>query len=235
MKIKPQAQKQPETLPTIKDKVTISIKDAMIIGHSVMSGAGIKQLLKNIHPECESSFFYPSQALRAVKDTPPQCIIIDTTTRSRDYFAIARTLKKIPILLVVSSDSPADALPLLRVGATGIVDDQCDPAEFRLALESCMQGQVYVPERYCRSLLVASLRKEGAVIEGKKLSKTQVRIVELVAKGLSVADIAQETGLQAASIHVYLCRIRKELGLSSQRQLERYLAENPSITGMMHD
>ena len=73
------------------------------------------------------------------------------------------------------------------------------------------------------------------MIEGKKLSKTQVRIVELVAKGLSVADIAQETGLQAASIHVYLCRIRKELGLSSQRQLERYLAENPSITGMMHD
>ena len=209
------------------------IQHLLIIGHSVMSGTGLTHLISRVSPHTHVRFSYPSHALEEIKSAAPDVIIIDTTTRSRDFFTLMRGVKKHPVLIIISSDSPADSLPFLRAGAMGLIDDQCTDTELLQALSSCMRGQIHVPGRYCRKLLFACLREDGAMVKGKKLSRTQVRIIEFVMQGLSINEIAQEMNLQAASIHVYLCRIRKELGLTSQRQLERYLNDNPNILHIM--
>lgn len=205
----------------------------LIIGHSVMSGSGLTLLINRVSPHTQVRFTYPSHAIEDIKSSKPDVIILDTTTRSREFFTLIRTVRKRPVLLIVSSDSPADSLPFLRAGAMGLIDDQCTDAEMLQALNSYMQGQIHVPERYRRKLLLACLREDGAMVKGKKLSRTQVRLIEFVLQGLSINEIAQEMNLRVASVHVYLCRIRKELGLTSQRQLERYLHDNPNLMHIM--
>ncbi len=199
----------------------------MVISNSTIAANGIIQMLEKSFPEYRASFFYPSQALSAAAQQSPLCVVIDVSLNAREYVATVRLLSKTPVLVVVSAERPIEALPLLRVGAMGMIDDRSPEHCFHEAIRHILSGEMHIPDHYVQPLLIASLRREGAVVKGRKMSKTQIRILELVARGMKIPEIAHETQLKEASVYVYMSKIRKELGMSSQKNLEAYLKAHP--------
>ena len=60
----------------------------------------------------------------------------------------------------------------------------------------------------------------------KTLTKTEIKILELIAKGLTDKEIAKTVGRSANTMHVHSANIRRKLGISNRAKLIIFAFKN---------
>jgi DNA-binding NarL/FixJ family response regulator len=126
-----------------------------------------------------------------------------------------------PILVFGVSPDLLLAQTALRAGADGFIHARMPPEQVIRALEVASDGEVVVP----RDLLKELTRKDTSV-DPDVLTPRQREVLELVAEGLSNAQIADRLFLTEFTIKQHLYKAYRLLGVRNRVQATRILRKN---------
>lgn len=138
--------------------------------------------------------------------------------------ALAMIRAKAPdIGVIILSSYPEEhyAVALIRQGASGYLNKQCEPSEITLAIRRVANGQRYLSPTVAE-LLAQQLNKPDAGEPHQQLSDRELQVFTRLAKGETVGDIAIGLSLSAKTVSTYRTRVMEKMSLSSNSDLTYY-------------
>jgi DNA-binding NarL/FixJ family response regulator len=120
------------------------------------------------------------------------------------------------------------ATTLLRQGASGYLNKECDPEEIVTAIRTVARGRRYV------SAAVGELLAEGLAGSGNRpaheaLSERELQVFLRLAKGETIGHMAESMFLSVKTVSTYRTRVLEKLSLASNSELTYYALKNGLI------
>lgn len=122
----------------------------------------------------------------------------------------------LPVVVLSALDDVDTVAKVMRLGAAGFVS-KASPTEVLLsALREVLHGEIWLPPEY-RDL--SDKRKRAkTVAERFGLTKSQARVLELLAEGKSNREIAELLGITEGTVKIHVSAIFKALGVNNRSQ-----------------
>lgn len=143
--------------------------------------------------------------------------------------AIKARFPDLPVLILSGFPESHYATTLLRQGASGYLNKECDPEEIANAIRTVARGRRYI------SAAVAELLADGM---GQKsvdkplhdgLSERELQVFLRLAKGETVGAIAESVFLSVKTVSTYRTRVLEKLKLETNSDLTYYALKNGLI------
>ncbi|HET9977211.1 MAG TPA: response regulator transcription factor [Burkholderiaceae bacterium] len=142
--------------------------------------------------------------------------------------AIKARRPDLPVLILSGFPEATYATQLLRQGASGYLNKQCDPQEIATAIRTVARGRRYVSAAVAE-LLAEGLSGTGEAPPHEALSERELQVFLRLAKGETVGQIAEQMFLSVKTISTYRSRIMDKLKLKSNADLTYYAMKNGLI------
>lgn len=116
----------------------------------------------------------------------------------------------------------------LRAGAKGYVIKRSAPAEVRVAIEEALEGRTYVTPLVRRPAEGTEAIPRHLVQEPEpvKLSDRQIRILQLMASGMTYRQTADTLVISTKTVDYHINLLRDKLGIAKVSQLLRWALDN---------
>lgn len=164
-------------------------------------------------------------AVEMVRTTPLDVLIMDVSMPGQTGAdAIVQIHARAPSLaILVLSGYPEEhyAVDLIRKGASGYLNKQCEPSEIVTAIRTVAHGRRYITATVAELLVQQLDRAEGGPAH-EQLSDRESQVFLRLAKGESVGEIAVAISLSVKTVSTYRTRIMEKMGLSSNSDLTYY-------------
>jgi DNA-binding NarL/FixJ family response regulator len=129
-----------------------------------------------------------------------------------------RRRPELRVLMLSSSENPADALELLKLGALGYVPKSASPQTLLSAMRLVLNGESYVPRLILGGGNGAA--PEPAIVRGA-LTARQVEILRCLAAGETNGGIARRFGLSEKTVKAHVSAIFRGLNVVNRTQAVR--------------
>jgi DNA-binding NarL/FixJ family response regulator len=132
------------------------------------------------------------------------------------------------VLIVTNEVEKGHIQNLLSFGVKGIVTKKCSQTEIIHAIESVAKSNRF----FCNSILEIVMAPHEEVLanyETTDLSKRELEVLELIAKGYRTVDIAEKLFVSIHTINSHRKNILKKLNLKSPAQLIVYALESKLV------
>jgi two-component system, NarL family, nitrate/nitrite response regulator NarL len=170
----------------------------------------------------------PSHAVAQARSLQPDVVVLDPTMPDGGPQLVAALCRAAPAgaVLVLTLDSgQGDASPLLRAGARGYLQKNCESCTFEelvLAIRRVHAGELVVAPAAATGVL-QELRGEAArTPRGRELTDREYEVLQLVAQGHTNAEIARALGITEHTVKGHLVKILRKLGVDNRVQLATY-------------
>jgi DNA-binding NarL/FixJ family response regulator len=164
-------------------------------------------------------------AVEMVRTTTLDVLIMDLSMPGQTGAdAIVQIHARAPSLaILVLSGYPEEhyAVDLIRKGASGYLNKQCEPSEIVTAIRTVAHGRRYITATVAELLVQQLDRAEGGPAH-EQLSDRESQVFLRLAKGESVGEIAVAISLSVKTVSTYRTRIMEKMGLSSNSDLTYY-------------
>ncbi len=164
-----------------------------------------------------------AEALTALRSTTFELVLLDLALGREDGSQLLRELPLLsrpPRVLVLSMhDDAVYAQHLIGLGASGFVRKGVDAEEILRAIQSVMDGQVWMSERANTARPPAEVSSSAPV---DRLTPRERQVLDGVGRGESSKEIAGRLGLSAQTVDVYRFKIRQKLGVEDPGDLRRF-------------
>jgi DNA-binding NarL/FixJ family response regulator len=164
-------------------------------------------------------------AVEMVRTTALDVLIMDLSMPGQTGAdAIVQIHARAPSLaILVLSGYPEEhyAVDLIRKGASGYLNKQCEPSEIVTAIRTVAHGRRYITATVAELLVQQLDRAEGGPAH-EQLSDRESQVFLRLAKGESVGEIAVAISLSVKTVSTYRTRIMEKMGLSSNSDLTYY-------------
>jgi DNA-binding NarL/FixJ family response regulator len=160
-----------------------------------------------------------------------QCdvMLLDICMPDQSGIDALRTIKQgqpeLPILMLSGYSAKEYAVNLLKMGANGYLDKDCDSEEITKAIRMVAGGQNYVSP-LVGDLLAKSLNDDTVLGNHTQLSDREFQVFLRLAKGESVSEIADKLCLNVKTISTYRTRVMEKMELHTNSDLTRYAMRN---------
>jgi two-component system, NarL family, invasion response regulator UvrY len=195
--------------------------------------AGFKQFLAG-QPDMESVEEAPSgrEALELVRREVCDVLLLDISMPGQNGVDVLRAIRlrkpDLPVLMLSSFPEQHYALQMLKLGASGYLPKDCEPADLLRAIRSVAQGRRFVTESV-GDLLANGLSGNGDEPPHAQLSDRELQVFLRLAKGESVTAIANVLNLSFKTISTYRSRVLEKLNLRSNSDVTYYAMKNGLI------
>ena len=142
--------------------------------------------------------------------------------------AIRARAPDLPVLILSGFPETHYATTLLRQGASGYLNKECEPETIVEANRTIAQGRRYVTPAVADLLAQQLHRKEDAPVH-EQLSEREFQVFLKLARGETAGDIAQALSLSVKTVSTYRTRLLEKMGLSSNSDLTYYALKNRLI------
>ena len=165
--------------------------------------------------------------LRMAQELQPDIVTLDISMPQLNGVDAARKLKKIlpriKLIFVTMHADQAYVNEAFKAGAAGYLLKRSAGSELLQAIQSVMDGQCYVTPLVAKSL-VQSVVTGGrpAVQKEKSLTSRQREVLQLVAEGMTVKEIASALCLSPKTVEFHKSQIMTELDLHTTAELTKY-------------
>jgi two-component system, NarL family, invasion response regulator UvrY len=156
-------------------------------------------------------------------------ILLDISMPGRNGI---ETLKQIrangvntPVLMLSMHPEDQYAVRVLKAGASGFLNKESATHELLVAVRRVLSGKKYITPSVAEKLVEAS----GDKPVHELLSDREMQVLQFIASGKTVSDIAEEISLSVNTISTYRARILEKLGLSNNAELTRYAIDNSLV------
>lgn len=196
---------------------------------------GLRRILD--HPDFEIAGVVNNgrALLRAAKELQPDIIVTDVTMPLLNGIDAARQIRKsnpnVKIIFLTMHPDVTFATEALAAGGSGYVLKSSAGDELLMALREAIKGHIYVTKS------IAELVKHGLSSRSNtwrspqdQLTSRQREVLQLLAEGLHVKEIATKLHVSPRTIEFHKYRIMDELGLRTGAELARYAARHGIVT-----
>jgi DNA-binding NarL/FixJ family response regulator len=172
------------------------------------------------------------EAIDLVRTTEIDVLVMDLSMPGQsgiDALAIIRA-KAPDVGILVLSGYPEEhyAMNLIRRGASGYLNKECDPTEIVNAIRVISLGRRYLSPAVAELMADQLHHKKGGAPH-EQLSEREFQVFRKLAKGEAAGDVATELSLSVKTISTYRTRLMEKMGLSSNSDLTYYAFKNALI------
>lgn len=163
-----------------------------------------------------------AEARAHVRSQPVAMVLVDLGLPDGNGIELIHELRVLdPTLwvLVISAWSTEEAiLGALRAGATGYVLKERDDLEVSLSIRSVLRGGAPIDPFIARRILtlLPAAPRSNELAEIETLSARESEILELVSRGLSNREIAEQLTISRHTVECHIKRIYRKLAVSSR-------------------
>jgi DNA-binding NarL/FixJ family response regulator len=187
---------------------------------------GIKQILDdagNISVVAEAAD--GREVVDLVRRHRPDVVLLDISMPGRGGLDVLKDLSVMqpgPATLVLTMHPEEHyAVRAVRAGAAGYLTKSSAAEELVDAIRRVARGGRYVTQSVGERLLM-EFQRSGEQPTYETLSDREHQVMCLIARGMRVADIAEELSLSSKTISTYRSRILKKLDLKTNAEIVRY-------------
>lgn len=189
-------------------------------------------LRKILEPECEvvGAVEDGRSLLAAAKQLKPDIILLDISMPLLNGVEAARRLRAVaPGAKVIFVTMHADATYVagaFRAGASGYVLKRCASLELLKAINQVLSGCEYVTPLIRKDLGELPGWPLGAGEASGELTVRQREVVQLVAEGHPVKEIAVILNISSKTVAFHKANVMRRLGIRSTAELTKYALEH---------
>jgi DNA-binding NarL/FixJ family response regulator len=146
-----------------------------------------------------------------------------------DVLEEARKIRpRIPVLILSAYPEEEFAVRAFKLGAAGYLNKQCVPDELVAAVRKILAGGKYVTASLAEHL-AALLGGEICQAPHEALSSRELRVMQMIAAGRTLKEIAAELSLSEKTVGTYRARIAQKTGLASNVEITRYAVQHKLV------
>jgi DNA-binding NarL/FixJ family response regulator len=146
--------------------------------------------------------------------------------------ALAAIRARAPDLAVlILSGFPEEhyATTLLRQGASGYLNKDCDPEEIVKAIRTVARGRKYITAGVAERLAEGLAGGGGDKPAHEQLSERELQVFLRLAKGETIGHMAESMSLSVKTVSTYRTRVMEKMNLESNSDLTYYALKNGLI------
>jgi DNA-binding NarL/FixJ family response regulator len=157
----------------------------------------------------------------------PEAIVVDIGMPLLNGIEAARQIRKsapeIKIIFLSMHDDPDIVKRCFAVGGMAYVLKRSAPSELRFAVQEALSGRQYLTSHVTRQVLEPFLSDSNETKASKQtLTPRQVEVLQLIAEGKSVKEIASILNIATRTAEFHKTSIMRSLGLHTTAELTKY-------------
>lgn len=142
--------------------------------------------------------------------------------------AIKARAPDLPVLILSGYAEEHYATTLLKQGAAGYLNKECDPEEIVKAIRVVARGRKYISPAVAERL-ADQLGAGGDKLPHEQLSERELQVFLRLARGETVGAMADSMSLSVKTVSTYRTRVMEKMGLASNSDLTYYALKNGLI------
>ena len=207
------------TEPRDQKQLTVVLADDHVVVRS-----GLRLLLESepglaVVGECSDV----ADALAAVTELSPDVLVLDLHMPGEPSLAAIPRLRELHpdthVIVLTAQRDPSFAGEALRLGASGYLPKEAAEGQLLEAIRVAADGGTYLEPRLGARLAAVAARQPP------ELSKRELEVLRLIARGLTNGEIAERLFLSVRTIESHRARLQRKLELTRRSELVEYALE----------
>ena len=169
--------------------------------------------------------------LEAAEELRPDVILLDISMPLLNGIDAARQLRKLvpeaKVLILSMHGDPLYVTEAFRAGCAGYLLKRSAASELVFAIEEVLKGRFYVTPGVVREVMQpvfedCSGSRKAPPKQGRELTPRQREVLQLVAEGKSIKEIAVILDISVKTVEFHKSRIMSELDLHTTADLTKF-------------
>lgn len=191
---------------------------------------GLVQILQEEFPLAQiTEVDNGNDAIKMVNELIWDIILLDISMPGRNGVETLKQIRvsgiKAPVLMLSMHSEEQYAIRVLKAGASGFLSKLSATDELLSAVHRVLSGKKYITASVAEKL-AESLGENENKSTHENLSDREMQVLQLIAAGKTVSEIAEEISLSVNTISTYRARILEKLNLNNSAELTRYAIDN---------
>lgn len=209
------------------------IRIAIIDDHAMVR-AGLRQFFAD-QPDLQvvAEAANGRQALDIVRHGEVDVIVMDISMPEHSgvdaLTAIKARAPDLPVLILSSFPEAHYATTLLRQGAAGYLNKDCDPEEIIKAIRTVSRGRKYITAGVAEQLAEGLGTGTASRPLHEQLSDRELQVFLRLARGETIGHMAVSMSLSVKTVSTYRTRVMEKMHLESNSNLTYYALKNGLI------
>lgn len=160
-------------------------------------------------------------------------ILLDISMPGRNGLDVLKQLRadgvKAPVLMLSMHPEDQYALRVLKAGASGFLNKDSATDELIAAVHRVLSGKKYISASLAEKLAESVGGDAAGKPAHELLSDRELQVLQLIAAGKQVSEIADTISLSVNTISTYRTRILEKLSLANNAEITRYAIDNKLV------
>jgi len=214
----------------------VNTSRVLLADDHVLVRAGVRALLEKIpNVEVVGEAGTGREALEFVRSKLPNIVLMDVAmTELGGLEALPRITKDFPTVKVIILSAHANeeyVIRALREGASGYMLKDSATAELELAIDSVIQGKIYLSPSISRAVIDDYLQRVGGPVSPlEQLTPRQREILQLLAEGKNTKEVAYDLGVSVKTVESHRLQLMERLNIHDIPGLVRYAVRSGLVS-----
>jgi DNA-binding NarL/FixJ family response regulator len=166
------------------------------------------------------------ELLKAALSLRPDVVLVDIGMPSLNGLDAGRRLKQanphVKLIYLTMNNNVEYAREALQAGASAFVLKNALSSELLKAIRDALRGVSYVAPEIRQAMAEIFIRDPKAVSRPQHLTDRQREVLQMLAEGRSLGEIASLLRISYRTVRFHKLRIMEELGISNNAELVKY-------------
>ena len=193
----------------------------MLVDDHALVRMGFRMLLADAQVEVVCEAGSGEQACQEYAAVAPDVVVMDLSMPGMGGLEATRRLiaqdPKARILALSAHEDTAHPRRVLRAGALGYLAKRSAPEALIAAVTAVARGERYLDAQTAQALAVAQI--DGEASPADMLSEREFSVFIQLARGMSVAQIAENLNLSPSTVGTHLYHVKQKLRANNQSEL----------------
>ncbi len=170
------------------------------------------------------------ELLECTPKLQPDVVVLDIGMPLMNGLEAARALKKmrpgIKLIFLTSHEDPDLAAEAIKIGAAGYLLKTSAASELVKAIRDALRGRMYATPAVTRAVEELFIRDPELKHVSKELTPRQREVLQLLAEGRPMKEIAYILKLSARTVAFHKYRMMEQLGVKSSAELIQFAVQH---------
>jgi DNA-binding NarL/FixJ family response regulator len=171
--------------------------------------------------------------LRMACELKPEVVVLDIAMPQLNGLDAGDQIKHLlpatKLVYLTVNMSPEVAAEAFRRGASGYVVKTSAAAELVIAIRRALKSESYLSPLITKETVGFLLRSRESYVAEKRITRRQSEILQLLAEGMSMKEIAGVLNVKPGTVAFHKYRIMETLGLKTNAELIQYALKHHLI------
>ncbi|WP_046655194.1 response regulator [Paenibacillus larvae] len=206
----------------------------MLVDDHALLRSGLKLLLQKKPPfKVVGEAANGIEALRLYEDLRPHLLILDISLPRLDGIQVLREIKlrheEAKVIVLTMHEDEDYITSIMQAGASGYIPKAAVDEELYTAIDSVMNGYMYLRPKETKTLISSMLKKVPKEADSRNpyviLNPREREVLRFLVRGYSLAETAKALTVSIKTVDTHKTRMMNKLNISKKSELIEYALE----------